>query len=166
MLVLPSAESRATDSSEDITPRSLLVRTHSPILCGSPLLRPLASLDESVQVATSPCCHQDLPDVISANLSLDTRVHIPAVPRSAFACFFLRVIGLPHICFGSASRLYPSKRFLDGRLSRLQPFLYVLVSKFARLSDRSHHRSSSLLGGRGFYPSRTCFVSSACIGYC
>src|SRR5271167_605543 len=58
-------------SSEDITPRSKLLQTHSPILCGSPLLRLLASYEESVQVATSPCCHQVLPDVISANLSSD-----------------------------------------------------------------------------------------------
>ena len=56
-------------SSEDITPRSSLLPTHSSVLCGSPLLRQLASLDESSQVATSPCCHQHLPDVISANLS-------------------------------------------------------------------------------------------------
>ena len=69
MLALPSSGSRATDSSEDITPRSLLLLTYSSILCGSALLRRWASSEESVQVATSPCCHQDLPDVISANLS-------------------------------------------------------------------------------------------------
>jgi len=60
----------------------------------------------------------------------------------------------------------PSKRFHDGSISRLQPFLYVLVSKFARLPDRSYRSGSSLLGSQGFYPSRTCFVASACIGYC
>src|ERR1039457_4066936 len=69
MLALPSSGSRVADSSEDITPRSLLLRTHSPILCGSPQLRLLASYEGSVQVAASPCCRQDLPDVISANLS-------------------------------------------------------------------------------------------------
>src|ERR1035438_8216726 len=69
MLALPSSGIRVADSSEDITPRSLLLRTHSPILCGSPQLRLLASYEGSVQVATSPCCRQDLPDVISANLS-------------------------------------------------------------------------------------------------
>ena len=64
MLALPSSGSRATDSSEDITPRSSLLQTHSPILHGSPRLWLLSSFEESVQVATSPCCHQDLPDVI------------------------------------------------------------------------------------------------------
>src|SRR5215471_18592624 len=34
---------------------------------GSPLLQLLASFGESEQVATSPCCQRDLPDVISAN---------------------------------------------------------------------------------------------------
>jgi hypothetical protein len=68
-----------TASSEDITPRSSLVRTHAPIPCGSPRLRLLASFVESSQVATSPCCYRDSPDVISANPSPDARAHTPAV---------------------------------------------------------------------------------------
>ena len=48
----------------DITPRSSLLRAHVPIPCGSPLLRFFTSFEESLQVATSPCCHQDLLDVI------------------------------------------------------------------------------------------------------
>jgi len=48
----------------DITPRSSLLRAHVPIPCGSPLLRFFASFEESLQVATSPCCHRDLLDVI------------------------------------------------------------------------------------------------------
>ena len=56
MLALPSSESRVTDSSEDITPRSSLLRTHSPILGGSPFLRFFTSLQESLPVATSPGC--------------------------------------------------------------------------------------------------------------
>ena len=51
-----------TASSEDITPRSSLLRTHAPIPCGSPLLRFVASFEESVQVATRPCCYRDSPD--------------------------------------------------------------------------------------------------------
>jgi hypothetical protein len=31
----------------------------------------LASFEESLQVASSPCCQRVLPDVISVNLSLD-----------------------------------------------------------------------------------------------
>src|ERR1019366_4704362 len=64
MSALPSSGSRVPGSSEDITPRSWLLRTHSPIPCGSPFLRLLASCKESLQVVTSPCCHRDSPDVI------------------------------------------------------------------------------------------------------
>ena len=42
----------------DITPRSSLLRAHVPIPCGSPLLRFFTSFEESLQVATSPCCHR------------------------------------------------------------------------------------------------------------
>src|SRR5665213_4278825 len=60
----------------------------------------LASYKKSSQVATSPCCQRDLPDVISANPSSDAWSLATAVPRSAFTCFFLRVIGLPHEVMG------------------------------------------------------------------
>jgi hypothetical protein len=57
----------------------------------------------------------------------------------------LPYFGLPHHSIGSASRLIPRIRFFTGRLSRLQLFLYVQASKFARLPDRSH-RCSFLAG--------------------
>jgi hypothetical protein len=103
-----------TASSEDITPRSSLLRTHASIPCSSPLLRLLASLVESSQVATSPRCYRDYPDVISANLSPDAWSPTPTVPLSALACFFLSVIGLPKTLFWSASRWYPRTRFFRG----------------------------------------------------
>src|SRR5450759_4939163 len=74
----------------------------------------LASCKKSSQVATSPCCHRDLPDVISANLSSDAWSLTTAVPWSANTCFFLRVIGLPPERSGSASRFYPRIRLLAG----------------------------------------------------
>jgi len=97
---------------EDVTPRSSLLRTHSPIPFGSSCLRLLTSYKKSSQVATSPCCQRDLPDVISANPSSDAWSLATAVPRSAFTCFFLRVIGLPHEMSGSASRNSPRIRLL------------------------------------------------------
>jgi hypothetical protein len=72
----------------------------------------LASSRKSSQVATSPCCHRDLPDVISVNLSSDAWSLATAVPRSAYTCYFLRVIGLPQQRRGSASRLNPRTRLL------------------------------------------------------
>src|ERR1039457_1569802 len=74
----------------------------------------LASCKKSSQVATSPCCPRDLPDVISANLSSDAWSPTTAVPRGAYTCFFLRVIGLPPERSGSASRFFPRIRLLAG----------------------------------------------------
>ena len=79
---------------------------------GSSCLRLFASCKKSAQVATSPCCQPDLPDVISANPSSDAWSLATAVPRSAYTCFFLRVIGLPHEMSGSASRHCPRTRLL------------------------------------------------------
>src|ERR1700687_572169 len=74
----------------------------------------LASCKKSSQVATSPCCHRDLPDVISADLSPDAWPPTTAVPRGAYTCFFFRVIGLPPERSGSASRFFPRIRLLAG----------------------------------------------------
>ena len=126
------------DSSEDITPRSSLLQTHSPILHGSPRLWLLSSFEESVQVATSPCCHQDLPDVILRICPAMPEPIPRRVPLSAFAWFFPSVFGLPKKVIGSASRFVPRTRFFVGLLSRLQLFRYVQASQFARLPDRSH----------------------------
>jgi hypothetical protein len=60
------------------------------------------------------------------------------VPQGAFTCFFLCVIGLPRVGIGSASCFVPRTRSFTACFSRLQTFLYVRASKFARLPDRSH----------------------------
>jgi hypothetical protein len=67
----------------DITPRSSLLRAHVPIPCGSPLLRFFTSFEESLQVATSPCCHRDLLDVI---LRVFPWLPGPLPRRSSGAC--------------------------------------------------------------------------------
>jgi hypothetical protein len=41
------------------------------------------------------CCRRELPDVISVNPSLGAWAPATAVPRSAHACFFIHVVGLP-----------------------------------------------------------------------
>jgi hypothetical protein len=64
------------------------------------------------------------------------------VPQSAFTCFFLCVIGLPRVGIGSASRFVPRTRLFAACFSRLQTFLYVQASEFARLPDRSHRCAS------------------------
>ena len=123
---------------EDVTPRSSLLRTHSPIPFGSSCLRLLASCQKSSQVATSPCCQRDLPDVISANPSSDAWSLATAVPRSAFTCFFLRVIGLPHEVMGRLPATVREYDFSRVAFSTLQTFLDVQASAFARPPGRSH----------------------------
>ena len=125
MLALPSSESRVTVSSEDITPRSSLLRTHSSILCSSPLLRLFASLKESLPIATSPGCYQAFPTLFLRICPLMPEPVPRRVPLSAFAWFFLNVFGLPKKENWSASRLFPRTRFSAGLLSRLQLFRYV-----------------------------------------
>jgi hypothetical protein len=101
-------------SCEDITPRSSLLRTHAPIPSDSPPTSALASFVESSQVATSPCCHRDLPDVISASPSEDAwaltttvcRLHLPVTSPATLA--------FPRKGSGSAYREYPLKRLLSG----------------------------------------------------
>jgi len=130
-----------TASSEDITPRSSLLRTHAPIPCGSPLLRFVASFEESVQVATIPCCHQDFPDVIPESLSCDAwasattvcRLLLPVASSASSAFPNGKWVGLP---FPSAKAT--SQR---GTFRRLQPFLDVQASQFACHSGRSYHNT-------------------------
>jgi hypothetical protein len=49
--------------------------------------------------------------------------------------------------------------------SRLQTFLNVQASEFAHLPDRSYPAHTAAGQLRLLRPSRTCFVTSACIGY-
>jgi hypothetical protein len=137
--VLPPLGRRLTISSEGVTPRSSLLRAHVPLPLGSLFLRHLASFRESLPVVLSPCCPRELPDVISENLSLDAGSRTPAVPPGAFTCFFPGVIGLPQRRVGSASRFTPTNHdFSQAHFSRLQIFLNVPASKFARPPDRPY----------------------------
>ena len=121
---------------------------------------------ESLQVATSPCCRRDLPDVISVNPSQGAWALVTAVSRSAHACFFLHVIGLPRALSRSASRFSPSKRFHDGSL-----FETAAIPLCSGPQLCSPPRSSLPLRSnvaeqpRLLRPSTTCVVTSTCIGY-
>src|SRR5260370_24388056 len=103
---VPSIGETYPASSEDITPPFSLIRTHAPIPFGSPLLPAFASLEKSLQVATSPCCHRDLPDVISASPSRDAwtptttacRLHLPAA-SPATSAFPKRAMGRRAVTF-------------------------------------------------------------------
>ncbi len=136
-----------TAPSEDITPRSSLLRTHASIPCSSPLLRLLASFAESSQVATSPCCYRDSPDVIlriflqmpeplprrfaecvclvlpqhSSAFPRDKSGRRPAVPREH---------DFPRICFRGCSYFF---MFRPPRL--LAPQIVPTAAKYCRAAE-------------------------------
>jgi hypothetical protein len=125
-------------SSEGVTPPSSLLRAHVPLPLGSLLLRHLASFEESWQVVRSPCCPRELPDVISENLSLDAGSPTPAAYRVLSPVSSTVSSAFPT---GKVGRLSASVlRITTSRrgFSRLQIFLYVPASKFARPPDRSY----------------------------
>jgi hypothetical protein len=90
-----SSWSRRTTSA-GVTPPSLLLRAHAPIL-HPPCASVVPSDTRSVQVAVSPCWAKDLPDVISAHLSLrawtptpvalEVLVPVSSLKTSAFPSF-------------------------------------------------------------------------------
>jgi hypothetical protein len=126
----------------------------------------LASSKKSLQVTTSPCCQWDLPDVISANLSPDAWSPCTAVPRSALACFFLRVIGLPQQRSGSASRYHPRNTTSRGSVFRSCRHFFMfkppslLASQIVPTAAHTATRQPRLL-----HPGTPCFVASARTGY-
>src|SRR5215475_5344316 len=83
---------------------------------GSPLLRLFASFEESLQVATSPCCQRDLPDVISESLSCDARAPTTTVCRLLLPVTSSASSAFPNDEWVGFTRIYPLKRLHSGRL--------------------------------------------------
>ncbi len=99
----------------------------------------VALAGESLQVVASPGWERVLPDVISADLSLDAWAPTAAGPRGACSRFFPRRrrpsphgnrVGFPACSVPATSR--------TGLFSRLQPLRYVQASEFASHPDRSY----------------------------
>ena len=126
-------------SSEGVTPPSSLLRAHVPLPLGSLLLRHLASFEESWQVVRSPCCPRELPDVISENLSLDAGSRSPAVHRVLSPVSSTMSSAFPKGKVGRLPAAIPLETTsCGGGFSRLQIFLNVPASKFARPPDRPY----------------------------
>jgi hypothetical protein len=121
----------------------------------------------SVQVAASPCWKRDLPDVISASLSLDAWTCIPPACESAPTRFFLpqHRPSPPGTWVGLAgnARSATSER---PRVSRRQSFRNVQASKFACHSGRSY-RCDTMSARQPWrlHPRRTHVVTFMRIGY-
>src|SRR5262249_55280142 len=120
-----------------------------------------ASIEESLQVATSLCCQWDLPDVISANLSSDAWSLTTAGSRSAFTCFFLHGIGLPQQRKWVGLPASPANTIFRGAF-----FEVADTSLCSGLRVCSPPRSFLPLRDtaagqlRRLRPSKTCFVTS------
>ena len=116
---------------------------------GSPLLRLLASLEESVQVATSPCCPQDLPDVI---LRIVPMMPEPLPRRSTEClCLVLPQCHWPSLIIDRSAFLM----FRERDFPRVR-FETAAISLCSGLTVCSPHRSLPplqfpLQGGRDFY---------------
>ena len=118
MSVLPPSGRRWIVSCEDITPRSLLLQTHSSIPFGSPLLRPKPRSRSLCRLLPAPAAGGTIPTLslrilpwVPGPLPRRFRgVHMP-VSSSTSAAF-------PRTLSRSASRFSPSKRFHDGSLFR------------------------------------------------
>jgi hypothetical protein len=126
----------------------------------------LSLVQKSLQVATSPCCHLDLPDVISTNLSSDASSPAPAVPRSAFACFFLRVIGLPQVNSGSASSFCSMYTTSHGERFRGCRY-FIMLRPLSLLASQVVPTATNFPVGqpRLLHPGRTYIVTFVCTGY-
>jgi hypothetical protein len=115
--------------------------------CYQPLLPPGSSrryLCESFLRCLSPC---------------------PGGPLSAFAWFFLSVIGLPHLWIGSASRFCPRTRF-SAVTFRGCSYFFMFRPPILLASQTVPTAASFLTGQpRLLHPSRTCVVTSARIGH-
>ena len=152
-------------SSEDITPRSLLLPTHSPIPSGSPLLRLPPRSRSLCRLRPAPAASGIFP-TLSLRILPQMPEPIPRrVPLSALAWFLLSVIGLPHETVGSASRFVPRTRFSTASFRGFSYFVMfrppsLLVSQIVPTAAAIAARQP-----RRLRPSRTCVVTFSCIGY-
>jgi hypothetical protein len=150
---------------ESITPPSSLILAHSPLPLGSLLLRLFASVSESLQVVTSPCCPRQLPDVIPRTFPW----MLDPLPRRYTVCsrLFLprchrpsptrKRVGFPHLF--RLKRLLAAELFEDADIS-LCSGLQVCSPPRSSLPLRTPAGQPGLL-----HPSRTRFVASPRIGY-
>src|SRR5215472_16443223 len=147
----PHGGDAASIPSQNITPPSSLLRTHSPVAAASPLLR--FSLVGGVFAG----CHQSL---LPAGPSrrylresfLGCWIPYPAVPQRALTCFFRCLIGLPHEGQGRLPANSPLETTSCGTLiSERQIFLYVPASKFVLPPRSSPPLRIPPQGSRGFY---------------
>lgn len=92
----------------------------------------------SMQVAVSPCWEKDLPDVISAYLSLRAWTPTPAAREVHIPVTSLTTAAFPSFGPGRRSTMYRTATSVRRAFSRLQSFADVQARRFARHPDRSY----------------------------
>ena len=123
------------------------------------------SFEESLQVATSPCCRRDLPDVM---LRIFPQMPEPLPRRSAeCACLVLpqRSSTFPMKLLGRLSRSFPRTRFSTEGSRGCSYF--VMFKPPSLLASQIVPTAAGLPSGqpRRLRPSRTCVVTFTRIGY-
>jgi len=115
-------------------------RTLLLLLCYYGLMRQSSSLlaprlfdlcARSLQVVGSPCCDEDLPDVISVNLSRCAWIPTPAAPEVLLPVTSLRTSAFPTFRLGRRFTSIPYSDSVRSSFTRLQSFTYVQAHRFA-----------------------------------
>ena len=132
---------------------------------GSPLLRHLASFEESLQVVPAPAAHGSFP-TLSLKIfprmldPLPRRSHRVLLPVSSSVSS-----AFPKRRLGRLPAFVPRIRLFAGPVSRMQIFLNVPASEFAHLPDRSYRCDTATGQPRLLHPGISCFVTSTRTGY-
>ena len=137
-----------------------LARRYPPLFattdpCASPYpslrLRLLALVDGSLPVVSSPGWVRDLPDVISADLSLRARTPTPAAPAVHSPVSSHRTSAFPALGPGRRLASIPRSDFKRGLVYGAAAFVSLQARRFACHPGRPYRSSSFLrkLGSRG-----------------
>ena len=129
-------------SSEDITPRSQLIRTHAPNPAGSPFLRFFPRSESLCRLLPAPAARGFFP-----TLSLQIFPQMPGplprrVPPSACTCFFPGVIGLPQDTMGRLPVSFRERDFPRASFRGCRHFVMFRPLSLRRLPDRSYRCES------------------------
>jgi hypothetical protein len=155
----------SSTTSAGVTLPSSLVRTHAPIL-NPPHASALPLCIRSLQVAVSPCCIQDLPDVISANLSPRVWTYTPAASAVHIPISSRRTTAFPKVRVGRRlATTHTLATSVRNPLSGLQSFTNVQTRGFARHPGCSYRSAFSTGQPWLLHPSVSQFVTSLCPGY-
>jgi hypothetical protein len=135
--VLPRSSWSQRTTSAGVTLPSSLLRAHAAVL-HPPLAYGLPLHNGSVPVAVSPGWEEDLPDVISAYLSLRAWTSTPAARVVHLPVSSHTTAAFPSFGPGRRSTMYRTATSVRRAFSGLQSFAHVQAHRFARHPDRSY----------------------------